>query len=112
MKDKDSGQKEESELIYIDTADYSLNSVMKAAYTLLDISNIIIDGDPETELVLEIIPKDNTPAEQIKQTFFLSLEKFNKTEKYRKELQSFSDELMHQAHIENERKKYWGVNWL
>lgn len=57
---------------------YPLSVIYSAAYWLLDKVHVIIDGDPETEILIEIRPKDKDVAVDLKEVgYFFNDELIN-----------------------------------
>lgn len=48
---------------------YGLTIVYSAAYVMMDKAYVVIDGDPEEEILVEIRPKDKRDAEEIGRDF-------------------------------------------
>jgi His-Xaa-Ser system protein HxsD len=62
-------KKEGRALVSINPKIYSLDVVYSAAYVLLDKAHIILDGDPEEEIIAEIIPKGENTLKELAENF-------------------------------------------
>ena len=56
-------------LLSINPKIYPLDVVYSAAYTLLDQAYIVLDGDPEDEIIAEIRPKRNMELKKLGNDF-------------------------------------------
>jgi len=56
-------------LIEVNPEIYSLDVVYSAAYVLLDRAYIRLDGNPKEKIIVELMPKENCPLEQLKNEF-------------------------------------------
>ncbi len=67
---------------------YSLQTIYSASYVFLDIAYIILDGDPKTNIIVKIIPKDEKDLKFLGGEFFNELVNYsdyhNRAEKTKK----------------------------
>ena len=60
----------ESLMIKLNPKVYSLQIIYATAYSLLDKAYILLDGDPEKEILVQLFPKDEQDSEKLKQRFY------------------------------------------
>ena len=72
---------------------YPLNVVFSASYFMMDKAFVVIDGNPDQEIVVSLRPKDNHALDELARTFNDELLNYavnnaesKKTEKLREEL--------------------------
>ena len=65
--------KEESVLLNINPEIYPLSVIYSAAYVFLDKAYIFLDGSPESEVFVELKPKDNADLEKLGSDFYNEL---------------------------------------
>lgn len=80
-------------LVSINPKIYSLEVIFSSAYVLMDKAFIVIDGDPETEVVVSIRPKNSEKLESLASEFndellnyAVNTEQSRKTEQLRSNL--------------------------
>lgn len=57
--------KDNSIIASINPRIYPLDVVMSAAYVFTENNYIILDGDPENEIIIQIVPKNNADLEKL-----------------------------------------------
>ena len=59
-----------STIIKLNPKLYSMQIIYSSAYAMLDKAYIILDGNPETEIIVNIFQKNNEGIEKLKQRFY------------------------------------------
>jgi His-Xaa-Ser system protein HxsD len=67
---------ENSVIVKINPVLYNINIVYSAAYVFLDKAYILLDGDPNTQVIVKITPKQNEDLERLGKEFMNELIKF------------------------------------
>jgi His-Xaa-Ser system protein HxsD len=94
-------EKEEYVLISINPKIYPLEVVYSAAYVFLDRAYLLLDGNPDQEIIVELRPKIKCNLEEIGREFNNELLNYATYKKYAEKNDSIRQAIVHRALLTN-----------
>ena len=96
----------ESAIIRINGKLYPIGAVYSAAYVFLDKAYLILDGDPEKEIIVKIKPKQGNSSEELAREFLNELLNYADYEKRARETKTIRQILLGRALLTSSAKAY------
>jgi len=93
---------EDSVVLSVNPKIYSLDVVYSAAYVFLDKAYVLLDGDPETEVLVRLKPKKEEDLEKLGGEFFNELINYADYEKRAAKTKDIREILLKRALVTND----------
>jgi His-Xaa-Ser system protein HxsD len=97
-------EKRQTALVSVNPKIYPLSAVFSAAYSMLDKAFVVLDGNPETEIVVSLKPRLNQPLEQLARQFNDELISSAVNQSESKKTRLLRDEIIKQAFLGHSRE--------
>ena len=91
-----------SVILNINAKVYALETVYSAAYVFLDRAYVLLDGDPEKDIIVKLKPKGNEDLEKLGGEFFNELINYGDYKKRAEQTKSIREMLLQRALIAND----------